>query len=98
MRHTRCALVTGVQTCALPICLGAPRMREISSIVCDHLAIVAVSEERIHEGAWPPVTYWWKVAAGVLVVFALAKTVVAILNILIQIGRASCREGVCQSV
>src|SRR3546814_5214876 len=21
-RHTRCALVTGVQTCALPICLG----------------------------------------------------------------------------
>src|SRR3546814_17637791 len=22
-RHTRCALVTGVQTCALPICLGA---------------------------------------------------------------------------
>src|SRR3546814_18555941 len=24
-RHTRCALVTGVQTCALPICLGAER-------------------------------------------------------------------------
>src|SRR3546814_16358531 len=26
-RHTRCALVTGVQTCALPICdhIGAPR-------------------------------------------------------------------------
>src|SRR3546814_3891890 len=23
-RHTRCALVTGVQTCALPICLGSP--------------------------------------------------------------------------
>src|SRR3546814_8958795 len=23
MRHTRCALVTGVQTCALPICGGA---------------------------------------------------------------------------
>src|SRR3546814_10572739 len=22
-RHTRCALVTGVQTCALPICIGA---------------------------------------------------------------------------
>src|SRR3546814_9957040 len=22
-RHTRCALVTGVQTCALPICTGA---------------------------------------------------------------------------
>src|SRR3546814_2921437 len=24
-RHTRCALVTGVQTCALPICLGSTR-------------------------------------------------------------------------
>src|SRR3546814_9020940 len=23
-RHTRCALVTGVQTCALPICLNIP--------------------------------------------------------------------------
>src|SRR3546814_4291486 len=23
-RHTRCALVTGVQTCALPICAGRP--------------------------------------------------------------------------
>src|SRR3546814_2715823 len=26
-RHTRCALVTGVQTCALPIWLGAPTRR-----------------------------------------------------------------------
>src|SRR3546814_3288806 len=30
-RHTRCALVTGVQTCALPICggrYGSPTLRE----------------------------------------------------------------------
>src|SRR3546814_7555129 len=26
-RHTRCALVTGVQTCALPICLSSPSSR-----------------------------------------------------------------------
>src|SRR3546814_2768426 len=26
-RHTRCALVTGVQTCALPICSRSPRTR-----------------------------------------------------------------------
>src|SRR3546814_18673500 len=25
-RHTRCALVTGVQTCALPICVGKQRL------------------------------------------------------------------------
>src|SRR3546814_5979179 len=31
-RHTRCALVTGVQTCALPICLGhLNSLREIDS-------------------------------------------------------------------
>src|SRR3546814_3351975 len=28
-RHTRCALVTGVQTCALPICLRGEEMREL---------------------------------------------------------------------
>src|SRR3546814_3794860 len=27
-RHTRCALVTGVQTCALPICLNHSRHRK----------------------------------------------------------------------
>src|SRR3546814_8258379 len=25
-RHTRCAVVTGVQTCALPVCLEVPRV------------------------------------------------------------------------
>src|SRR3546814_1418724 len=29
-RHTRCALVTGVQTCALPIsCANAPQMKKV---------------------------------------------------------------------
>src|SRR3546814_10106235 len=27
-RHTRCALVTGVQTCALPICIGTDDPRQ----------------------------------------------------------------------
>src|SRR3546814_2697790 len=26
-RHTRCALVTGVQTCALPICIGRQELQ-----------------------------------------------------------------------
>src|SRR3546814_4784731 len=30
-RHTRCALVTGVQTCALPISLKMPNTREANS-------------------------------------------------------------------
>src|SRR3546814_4890286 len=35
-RHTRCALVTGVQTCALPICRSKDRRmtNKLSSAVC----------------------------------------------------------------
>src|SRR3546814_2364778 len=35
-RHTRCALVTGVQTCALPIC--ARRQQCAAQLVASHLA------------------------------------------------------------
>src|SRR3546814_4616672 len=42
-RHTRCALVTGVQTCALPIC----RCRGLLPDACSH--------SREHDGDGP----WW---------------------------------------
>src|SRR3546814_3596619 len=54
-RHTRCALVTGVQTCALPICLridirglGAawPRPQiEASRMTCDSSSSSAASQD-----------------------------------------------------
>src|SRR3546814_4729887 len=31
-RHTRCALVTGVQTCALPICMGVDLVADPDSV------------------------------------------------------------------
>src|SRR3546814_7866928 len=34
-RHTRCALVTGVQTCALPICAGEDPISALRSMVMD---------------------------------------------------------------
>src|SRR3546814_4888401 len=38
-RHTRCALVTGVQTCALPICrLGGIR-RAAKELMIDHAVV-----------------------------------------------------------
>src|SRR3546814_3673297 len=68
-RHTRCALVTGVQTCALPIstpsCWTAPRH---SAGGCSLPAAAAI--ERCRRG-YPS----WR-----------------------EIGRASCRERVCQYV
>src|SRR3546814_7346998 len=75
-RHTRCALVTGVQTCALPIYAPlteilkrAPAERQITFPLVHALAIAAF-------------------------VLALADIGVR----LVQIGRASCRERVCQYV
>src|SRR3546814_9585210 len=54
-RHTRCALVTGVQTCALPICERAPRNPsldrrtilgdEVFQVVCAEFEDLPVLEE-----------------------------------------------------
>src|SRR3546814_8630344 len=67
-RHTRCALVTGVQTCALPIC-------------------VKVSSRWFHGALTPPGCCgdcWLPVNLRV--------------KRLQEIGRAACRERVCQYV
>src|SRR3546814_9154030 len=39
-RHTRCALVTGVQTCALPICNSESHLRSILSTVPDAMIVI----------------------------------------------------------
>src|SRR3546814_6535708 len=65
-RHTRCALVTGVQTCALPI------SATLGSI--ENMAIRLGRQCRLTTGG-----------------SASCRAVV-------QIGRASCRERVCQYV
>src|SRR3546814_10579391 len=48
-RHTSCALVTGVQTCALPICSASQcvlgETRTVHAVVT-HLAVVSGSEQR----------------------------------------------------
>src|SRR3546814_10848614 len=82
-RHTRCALVTGVQTCALPIYK-----------ITDFL----YSADHIHTG----------VGAGTLAEYTegtyadfasfLANADSADKSLAAEIGRASCRERVCQYV
>src|SRR3546814_7535430 len=72
-RHTRCALVTGVQTCALPISAAA-------------------------FGTWPGLPL---AAAGAmtsaLVTYGIGRAI-GTGPLRQQIGRASCRERVCQYV
>src|SRR3546814_7904881 len=74
-RHTRCALVTGVQTCALPIwSVSAPDQVLLSTDRLDRIRDV------------DPLDHTITAEAGV------------ILQRVQEIGRASCRERVCQYV
>src|SRR3546814_3382034 len=91
-RHTRCALVTGVQTCALPISIdgrrfpwGArhipePLVRLIARIPEDHALYLAKTDMPDEE-----------VEAGTAIDLDAP-------GLERQIGRASCRERVCQYV
>src|SRR3546814_1662135 len=48
-RHTRCALVTGVQTCALPILSGHPHFEDVAQQLVDY---VKDAEVIIHNAAF----------------------------------------------
>src|SRR3546814_9283870 len=81
-RHTRCALATGVQTCALPICptiefFDAERYNAAASLQ-DNILLGKVAHGHAHASA----------RVGELI----GEVVDA------EIGRASCRERVCQYV
>src|SRR3546814_2859372 len=78
-RHTRCALVTGVQTCALPIYLG----EETAPAAQRHRGSTRFAPQA-RKRSWPKVTTHM---AGPRSQADLG-----------QIGRASCRERVCQYV
>src|SRR3546814_3694486 len=80
-RHTRCALVTGVQTCALPIWVEVevepPNKRFCASVLLEDTTARVILLMRVSNNANA----------------VLANTIIAH-----EIGRASCRERVCQYV
>src|SRR3546814_4407729 len=87
-RHTRCALVTGVQTCALPIYLLPVYMQVGLHLSASHVGTILLP-------------------AGIVLAFTIAgvgrladrhPTWLLVCIGLAQIGRASCRERVCQYV
>src|SRR3546814_2179114 len=84
-RHTRCALVTGVQTCALPISglkVKAEWLPETQAEQRRNQALIRDASARI-KGLSMPIYP----SQGNFVVIDCK-----------QIGRASCRERVCQYV
>src|SRR3546814_9457149 len=81
-RHTRCALVTGVQTCALPICPMSDE--DIEEVIA---GFARAARSAIDAGFDGIAIHG---AHGYLIdTFFWADT---------KIGRASCRERVCQYV
>src|SRR3546814_1032479 len=83
-RHTRCALVTGVQTCALPISLQLCSGTDGLSF---HDAAIRMREQNRLVGRPLP-----RRAVGSTLLLKGLEAEVA------EIGRASCRERVCQYV
>src|SRR3546814_3297421 len=88
-RHTRCALVTGVQTCALPISSmtevhfgprALPRIDPTRAVTCRRSSAV------------PNESWAEKRMSG------RRLTGLSVEDEIVQIGRASCRERVCQYV
>src|SRR3546814_5181040 len=112
-RHTRCALVTGVQTCALPICEGA---RALDADLMEMAQAFRFSRLKLLRHVVLPQLFPFIAAAGrsglaliwkiVLVVELLGRSNGVGFQIhlyfqlfdVAEIGRASCRERVCQYV
>src|SRR3546814_1013820 len=88
-RHTRCALVTGVQTCALPISIPKDRLEKVFDAAIARCrgrtaAHVAMPESEAFTRKFVTGKSW----SGY-------NHYVGAYN---KIGRASCRERVCQYV
>src|SRR3546814_2300076 len=81
-RHTRCALVTGVQTCALPISDGSSN-QVLTTDGSGALSWVTV-----------PLTGYVNVAGDT----GTAQADITNDTLTFEIGRASCRERVCRYV
>src|SRR3546814_15787357 len=109
-RHTRCALVTGVQTCALPI-YG----HEVSGDLYDLLFGLFLNDELVDLEIQLGNELQREVAGDVLgpaltvrcQLFDQASTILVAESLLVEalgqpgyakIGRASCRERVCRYV
>src|SRR3546814_6923738 len=95
-RHTSCALVTGVQTCALPIYIAGEasilmNIQEMSTVVQYRLPVKVFILNNEYMGMvrqWQELTYASR----------YSESYSEALPDFVKIGRASCRERVCQYV
>src|SRR3546814_234933 len=95
-RHTRCALVTGVQTCALPISVmtGKEHVRPRGNVVF-HAQFGAKAMHAFDPAAFDGGDQGWMGIEGPVTADLAFQTKGLAVG---RIGRASCRERVCQYV
>src|SRR3546814_1804103 len=86
-RHTRCALVTGVQTCALPI---SPKSAQ------PPFAFVDMPDSVAYDAAMKRGLDRMTINVVVCVADVVDRMVRDQIAAFAEIGRASCRERVCQ--
>src|SRR3546814_7321891 len=89
-RHTRCALVTGVQTCALPI---FRREERILLLMHDTIDWPVAFLGALHAGVVPVAANTLLTAHDYAYMLHHSRS-----QAVFEIGRASCRERVCQYV
>src|SRR3546814_12623223 len=109
-RHTRCALVTGVQTCALPICERRYQdsIQSVGQLMRLFGATITALDEAVQNGGDPlelidEAVGWHRLVAAKAQVDALADlagedalVTATERYATLQIGRASGRVRVCQ--
>src|SRR3546814_2397752 len=92
-RHTRCALVTGVQTCALPIAARSRLPADRQTIQ----AAIPIRKNRKFQTIGK--THGAGVRSGLMISLYQPSTLAAVIAPpAAEIGRAWCRDRVCQYV
>src|SRR3546814_4845087 len=106
-RHTRCALVTGVQTCALPIWLpkDGPACLAVPIPHTEDASQAGVEQRQVFRCPVEPFALRWVFVLGEGGAVSLEDVLPGVSCLLEdcfsglrEIGRASCRERVCQYV
>src|SRR3546814_9153112 len=93
-RHTRCALVTGVQTCALPIFKNSNSNSDVSKTASS----LFPQSTTFHQQSKPPTTTTTTTTTNLVILKKSTSSTTVLGGAAAQIGRASCRERVCQYV
>src|SRR3546814_1002578 len=101
-RHTRCALVTGVQTCALPILWGVYHYCALQPMSQDHFVENFLQEAARHDAELAEAMKTLQITRLPVQPPCIANSALNCQRIFetfgIKIGRASCRERVCKYV